>query len=71
MKPDERALLLAVAAGDQPRDAGARLGIHHRRVDYLCEKWTGKGLYDWGVSVDTGWLTDAGRARAEQLRTQT
>lgn len=66
MRLDEMKLLAAVAAGEWPRDAGYRLGIHHKRVWYLCRKWSKKKWYDWGVSCDLGWITDAGRAAAKQ-----
>ena len=45
-----------------PRDVGAELGIHPKRVAYLCGKWSDRGWYDWGTSVDLGWLTDVGLA---------
>ena len=54
-KPDEVALWAAVLAGERPRDAGARLGIHPKRVRGLCEKWASAGIYDYGVSADLGW----------------
>lgn len=69
MKPDALALLLAVAAGERPRDAGERLGIHPKRVAPLCERWAAKGWYDYGVNATLGWLTEAGRAEAERRRT--
>lgn len=56
MKPDEQRLWDAVVAGERPRDAGARLGIHPQRVIYLCEKWARKRIYDYGVSADLGWV---------------
>lgn len=61
-RPDEVALWAAVRAGESPREAGERLGIPRRRMEYLCDKWSRKGLYDWGVVIDRGWLTDKGRA---------
>ena len=65
MKPDEVELLKALDAGERPRYAARRLGIPPNRVRYLCEdKWTRKGWYDYGVTYDLGWLTDAGRAAA-------
>jgi hypothetical protein len=38
-----------------PRDAGLALGIHPKRVCYLCSKWAKKGNYEYGVTVDLGW----------------
>ena len=55
VKPDELALWEAVMAGEFPRDAGRRLGIPPKRVIRLCEKWTDRGDYDYGTSVDLGW----------------
>lgn len=56
MKSDESKLWEAVVAGERPRDAGQRLGIHPRRVIYLCEKWARRRTYDYGVSPDLGWV---------------
>ena len=56
MKPDEQALWDALVAGEWPRDAGRRLGIDRRRVQYLCYKWSRQGKYEWGVSHDLGWI---------------
>lgn len=77
MRPDERALLTEFAArGGKPslgphvslRATGADLGMHPKRVAYLAQKWSRKGWYDYGVSVDMGWLEPAGFvvARLEQ-----
>lgn len=55
MKPDEQRLRDAVQQGESPRDAGRRLGIHPRRVIYLCEKWARRGEYDYGTTADNGW----------------
>lgn len=38
-----------------PREAGFALGIHPKRVDYLCLKWAKQRRYDYGVSVNLGW----------------
>lgn len=53
-RPDEIALWHAVCDGETPRVAGHRLGMNHKRVWYLCEKWARRGIYDYGVSVDLG-----------------
>lgn len=58
MKPDEEALWKALEQGEWPRDAGRRLGINGKRVQYLCEKWAKKGIYDYGVSSDLGWIRE-------------
>ena len=81
MKPDERELLLALAAlpmqacrgwdrtvtQEWPCDVAGRLGLHPRRAAYLWEKWAGKGWYEWGVSARRGWLTEKGLAAAKEL----
>lgn len=30
--------------------------IHHKRCWYLLKKWSGLGFYNYGVSLDLGWL---------------
>lgn len=76
MKPDERGLLCALAeaslllANGGPRlfarDVINALPIHHKRAWYLLLKWTNKGWYNYGTSLDLGWLTAEGlRAAAE------
>lgn len=30
--------------------------IHHKRCWYLLRKWSGLGFYNYGVSLDLGWL---------------
>lgn len=67
MKTDERRLLRLVADGVKPRDAGEALGIPWKRVAYICEKWSRKGWYDYGVTVDLGWLEQPGREAAARL----
>lgn len=72
-KPDERALWAAIQHREQgmnvsPRAAGRRLGIHPRRVEYLCEKWARLGIYDWGVVCDLGWPTGLHRGRRPRRR---
>lgn len=31
--------------------------IHPKRAWFLLDKWAGQGLYDYGVTVDLGWMT--------------
>lgn len=38
------------------RDLINRLPIHHKRAWYLLSKFIDKGVYEYGVSLDTGWL---------------
>lgn len=80
MKDDERRLLLAAAAADvrwrelrQHRfiDALAEgLGIHPKRGLYLAGKWSDKGWWEYGVTLRSGWLTAAGKAKAAELGEQ-
>lgn len=72
MKPDERLLLLELARLPRPRaefatDVGVRLGLHVKRALYLLEKWADKRWWDCGVSLRTGWLTDAGQRAAADV----
>lgn len=76
MKPDERALLLAYYEatvahhefyGVWPRDLPLAQIMPYKRVLFLLEKWTDKGWYDYGVSLDLGWLTEEGRKVASAL----
>ncbi len=53
-RPDELELWAAVKEGETPRAAGARLGIHPKRVRRLCQKWARKGIFTVGVSADLG-----------------
>ncbi len=69
MREDEKQLLLAVGAGEFVVDAGERLGIARKRVNYLTEiKWPEKRWWDYGVAGVRGWLADEGRAFIETLK---
>lgn len=79
MKEDEKQFLILVYEkckryGDNKEKYFARdlinseyCTIHHKRCWYLLEKWTGQGLYDYGVTLDLGWLTDKGVEKAKEL----
>jgi hypothetical protein len=65
MAEDEINLLLAVQSmppGGFVRDVLVRLQIPRNRARYLLDKWTAKGWYEYGVSLDLGWLTPSGRS---------
>jgi hypothetical protein len=66
MKQDEREFMEALrsrhAMRPTVRQVAAELGIPRKRAAYICDKWTRKGWYDYGVSVLAGWLTDEGQA---------
>lgn len=32
--------------------------IPYKRCWYILSKWTGKGIYSYGVSLDLGWLEE-------------
>lgn len=76
MKPDEIQLLIALlehqGGAYNPNQATARdlinnapFPIHYKRCWYLLGKWTKKGWYDYGVTLDLGWLTPQGVAVAQ------
>lgn len=72
MKSDELQLLKVALAwhgrkGRPLMDAlGAEFGMHHKRIQFLLEKWGDKGWWECGVSERTGWLTDKGLAEAQK-----
>ncbi len=45
-----------------PRDIVNEPGfpMHPKRAWYLLEKWTNQGWYEYGVTLDLGWLTEEG-----------
>lgn len=82
MKEDEIAFFKAVAKHCRntgstplfsrilwPRDIINSKGfsVNYKRAWYLLEKWSNKGLYDYGVSLDLGWITDKGIKYYETL----
>lgn len=38
---------------------GAQLGIHEKRVYGLLNKWTDRDWWEFGVSMRSGWFTEA------------
>jgi hypothetical protein len=70
VKDDEARLLLLIAnrpAGRDVRQVIASSGINHKRCWYILEKWGKRGWYNWGVTLDLGWLEQPGREAAELL----
>ena len=80
MKPDERRFWLALREahggpynarkGPAPRDLINGLldpPIHHKRAWYLLEKWSGRGWYEYGVTLDLGWITPEGWAHQVEV----
>lgn len=41
-----------------PRDVINEYPINHKRAWYLLEKWSRQGKYEYGVSLDTGWIVE-------------
>jgi hypothetical protein len=66
MKADERRLLVELLKKrpkfGPPRadEIAAGIGIHPKRCQYLLEKWTSRGWWNYGVSARTGWFEQAG-----------
>lgn len=73
MKEDEKLFLMDVLircwAGFRPRQLINEPGFYmnHKRAWYLLEKWGRKDWYEWGVTMDLGWLTDEGIAKAKEM----
>jgi hypothetical protein len=74
MKPLETEFLLAVA--DRSRERTVRdiagdfiaRGVAPKQLWYWLEKWADKDWYEYGVSLDLGWLTEAGWKQAQALK---
>lgn len=41
--------------------------IHHKRAWYLLKKWSSFGWYDYGATLDLGWLTREGERKTQSL----
>lgn len=70
MKDDEKKLLTAIynKGMNSVRDIINEIEIPFKRCIYLLEKWCIKGWYDYGVTIDLGWLTEEGRLETEKAR---
>lgn len=77
MKPDEKLFFTECCkkisnhgnllyTGIFPRDISREIGIPHKRAKYLLSKWTDKGWYNYGVSLDLGWITQKGNVLFEE-----
>ncbi len=58
----ERILWAGLMTGASPRDTIAkmvdlRMIVSEKEAHATLVKWSERGLYDYGVSVDLGWLT--------------
>lgn len=73
MKEDEKRFLkdvyLKCHDGIRPRDLINKDGFYivTKRAWYLLEKWSGKGLYNYGVALDLGWLEQSGKDLAQLI----
>lgn len=54
--------------GNTPRDVINQPGfyMHYKRAWRILEKWCRKGQYEYGVSLDMGWLTLKGIEKAKE-----
>ena len=81
MRPDEKQFLMDVfknvrcyypehtQEGCTPRDLINKpdFPIHPKRAIYLLHKWCSKSWYEYGVTLDLGWLTSEGIRKVEEL----
>jgi len=75
MKDDEKQFLLQVAKASKSKEHitprhiinSEGFSMHHKRAWYLLGKWADKGWYDYGVTLDLGWMTREGYKVAESL----
>jgi hypothetical protein len=73
MKDDEKRFLRDIAEQNlMPRDLINKpdFYLHHKRAWYLLGKWSNKGWYDYGVTLDLGWLTPLGKEVAEHYHSE-
>lgn len=72
MKDDERRLLIELNRSARlPREIAREQGMHPKRACAMLAKWAKRGWYDYGVSVDMGWLEQAGKDAAKAMEPQT
>ena len=80
MKEDEKRFLIDLYNANKhvtggnitevtPRDIINSLDfyIHYKRAWYILGKWSGNGWYDYGCTLDLGWLTEEGKSIAKGL----
>lgn len=49
---------LLKVTGKTPRELINELPINHKRAWYILEKWADQGKYEYGVTLDLGWLVE-------------
>lgn len=70
MKSDELQFAKAVlnkAEDKHVREVIADLDIPEKRALYLLTKWDSKHWYDYGVTIDLGWLTPLGVEKLTEI----
>jgi len=77
MKPDERKLAVLLLNrgkvqpdtidGESTRTLVRESGLNYKRACYLLSKWTGKGWYEYGTSLELGWVTEDGAREFAKL----
>lgn len=52
-----------------PRDIinESNFPFHYKRAWYFLEKWARKGLYNYGTSLDLGWIEEKGKKIYETI----
>lgn len=55
---EEMLYMLIKETGKTPREIINLLSMNHKRAWYILEKWSIEGKYEYGVSLDLGWLVD-------------
>ncbi len=69
MRADEREMLLYIYEhGEHRHGVLIDYPMNEKRKEYLCEKWVGKGWYDYGVTARSGWLTAEGKEAAQKIK---
>jgi len=73
MKPDEL-WFLQICASRLSKELKVRgivnepgFPINHKRAMFILEKWCRKNWYEYGVTLDLGWMTPLGLAKAKEL----
>jgi len=64
IKPDEKEFAINILLAFNcvsVRDIIAHSPINNKRAYYLLEKWSNKELYEYGTTIDLGWLTEKGK----------
>lgn len=60
---EEMFYFLIANTGKTPREIINTFPINHKRAWYLLEKWCRQDKYEYGVSLDLGWICDKGERK--------